>query len=320
MSDDRIPVFAVIMAAYDSAITLPRAIESVLAQTFQSFTLVIVDDGSTDDTRCIAQRYASGDSRVHVVSQDNAGTGAARNAGVAASESHYVCFLDADDAMLPEYLSAQSDFMKERAEYAVVSCLAYESRDGVRGPIWRAQVAEQVPTEHVLADLLEGNPIFVSSVVERSAFDVVGGFVPGRYAEDYDLWVRLLAAGYRQITNPVPLVEYSVGAGKSDRRDAEFDSMADTLEAVADGMLDDRPEEANALIRAGAVLRARAVRWRLEQRARGGDTRALHGIGIGERSAYRSTLMFVLAMVLGRIAPNLYLTWIGRSRRDAVRS
>lgn len=97
---------AVIVPAYQAEGFLERALDSVLAQSDPGWTLVIVDDGSTDDTLGLARRYAARDpARIQVLTQANAGPGAARNRGMAAAAGEYVLFLDADDALMPEALA-----------------------------------------------------------------------------------------------------------------------------------------------------------------------------------------------------------------------
>jgi len=313
MSDNLVPTFAVVVPAHNSARTLARATQSVLEQVDSDLSLVIVDDGSTDDTLRIAQQVAASDDRVRVVSQSNCGTGAARNAGVAATRSKYLVFLDSDDVMLPEYLSVQRLFMESHRGFDIYSCLAYELVDGARGTLWRSQAAVAVPTTYELDDFLEGNPVFAASVVRRTAFELIGGFRSERYAEDYDLWVRMIAQGSRQITNPVPLVEYSMEPGKSARRDAEFLSMAETLDLLADS--EDTPRvRSEACRNAAAVLRSRASRWQIERRALDGEPAALREITSRERAAYRNGCNYVVARFLGRGFPKAYLALVKRAK------
>ena len=92
------PVVSVVIPCYRQAHFLPDAIESVLAQTYPHFEIIVVDDGSPDDTRAVAGRYPG----VRCLRQRNRGLSAARNAGLAASIGTYVVFLDADDRLTPE--------------------------------------------------------------------------------------------------------------------------------------------------------------------------------------------------------------------------
>lgn len=98
---------SVVIPAYNSSSFLPATIESVLAQSLTDWELIVVNDGSTDDTEAVAMRYAGWDSRIRVLSQLNRGLSGARNAGYrhTAPSSEFVCFLDADDLWMPDTLS-----------------------------------------------------------------------------------------------------------------------------------------------------------------------------------------------------------------------
>ncbi len=104
------PEVSVVIPAYNLEKWLGDAVGSVLAQTFQNWELLIVNDGSTDNTLALAHSY--NDPRIRVIDQANAGVSAARNAGIAAAKGTYVTFLDADDVMLPNCLEARVQSMK----------------------------------------------------------------------------------------------------------------------------------------------------------------------------------------------------------------
>src|SRR5690242_2033878 len=95
------PRFSVVVPTYNRAATLPRAIDSVLAQSVDDFELIVVDDGSTDDTDAVLEHFGD---RVRVVVQANAGVSAARNAGAAISQAEWLVFLDSDDELVADAL------------------------------------------------------------------------------------------------------------------------------------------------------------------------------------------------------------------------
>jgi glycosyltransferase involved in cell wall biosynthesis len=103
------PEVSIILPTYNRADTLGRAIDSVLAQSFQDWELIVVDDGSTDGT---VDLFVGMDPRVHLVRQANAGVGAARNTGLAASRGRFLTFLDSDDAWLPHFLELTTSFLR----------------------------------------------------------------------------------------------------------------------------------------------------------------------------------------------------------------
>lgn len=105
------PDVSVIIPAYNAAHWLQDAVESVQAQTFRDWELIIVNDGSTDNTLEVARDFAA--PRTRVIDQANAGVSAARNAGLAAAQGTYICFMDADDAMLPNNLEVKIAVLKK---------------------------------------------------------------------------------------------------------------------------------------------------------------------------------------------------------------
>ncbi len=108
--------FSIVIPTYNRAAFLPKAIESVLAQTFAVWELIIVDDGSTDNTREVVSRYS--DSRIIYIYQQNAERSAARNNGVNHAKGDYVCFLDSDNYMLPYRLENLADSITNESEFA----------------------------------------------------------------------------------------------------------------------------------------------------------------------------------------------------------
>ena len=98
------PLISVITPAYNAQKTLAKAVNSVIAQKFKDWQLIIVNDGSKDNTKEIAEQFAKQDSRIKVITQKNGGRSAARNAGLKAATGDYIAFLDADDCFLPNTL------------------------------------------------------------------------------------------------------------------------------------------------------------------------------------------------------------------------
>ena len=102
-----IPLISIIVPCYNAAGTLPATVQSALAQTYPRIEIILVDDGSTDDTSAVMAALAAQDDRITVLSQENAGVAAARNLGIAAARGDFIATLDADDLWAPEKLEAQ---------------------------------------------------------------------------------------------------------------------------------------------------------------------------------------------------------------------
>jgi len=115
------PLVSVVMPAYNVAWCVGRAVDSVLAQDYERRELIVVNDGSTDETRALLAGYGE---RVTVIDQENRGMSAARNAGIRRARGDYVAFLDADDRWLPGKLSRQVELMETRPELGFCSTAA----------------------------------------------------------------------------------------------------------------------------------------------------------------------------------------------------
>jgi glycosyltransferase involved in cell wall biosynthesis len=187
---------SVIIPTYNRAEMVVEAVESVLAQDMDGFELIVVDDGSTDDT---AARLAAFGSRLHYFRQDHSGVSAARNRGLELSRSPTVAFLDSDDLWLPGKLGVQYGYMKAHPEVRICQTQEMWWRDGRRV---NPKKIHEKPSGDIFRRSLERCLVSPSAVMMNSKlFERVGYFdeeLPA--AEDYDLWLRV-AVDY-----PVPLI------------------------------------------------------------------------------------------------------------------
>ena len=181
-SDDAV---SVIMPVFNAADVLPRAVASVRAQTWQRWELLLIDDGSSDDSAAVAAGLAAQDPRIRLLRQPrNTGAAAARNAGLRHARGRYIAFLDADDEWLPEKLALQLHFMQ--AQGAAFSYTGFwRARNGRRHRV-------RVPAHVTRQELLKGNAIgCLTALYDRAHF----GTVPMpelRLRQDYALWLDLL--------------------------------------------------------------------------------------------------------------------------------
>jgi glycosyltransferase involved in cell wall biosynthesis len=183
----KIPQVSVIIPTYNRAWCLREAVDSVLAQEFKDFDLIVVDDGSSDHTPRLLQEY--GDS-IQVLRRRNRGVSAARNAGVCAARGDLIAFLDSDDAWLPGKLSRQVEFFKQHPEILICQTEEIWVKNGRRvNPGQRHRKRGGMIFEPSL-DLCLVSPSAV--MVRRGLFERVGLFDEGLPAcEDYDLWLRV---------------------------------------------------------------------------------------------------------------------------------
>jgi glycosyltransferase involved in cell wall biosynthesis len=181
------PMVSVIIPTYNRGWVLREAVDSVLAQDFKDLELIVVDDGSTDNTRQILDSY---DQDLIVLRQPNKGVSAARNRGIDAARGRLVAFLDSDDLWLPRKLSSQVDFFNSNPAALINQTEEIWIRNGVRvNPKTRHHKFSGMIFEKSLALCLV-SPSAV--MMKRCLFDEVGLFDEDLPAcEDYDLWLRI---------------------------------------------------------------------------------------------------------------------------------
>lgn len=206
------PRVSVIIPAYNAAWCVRRAVDSVLAQDYRDFELIVVDDGSRDDTAAILATYGAA---LRVVSKPNGGLSSARNAGIAVARGDYLAFLDADDWWLPGKLARQAALLDGRPEVLFCSCTtSVRTPDGRPLPDWRCGQGEG----RALEDIFAVNAFVAGSgsavMARRSGFARVGGFDEAlRSLEDIDMWMRLAALGdYACLDEPLAVIEKSAGS------------------------------------------------------------------------------------------------------------
>lgn len=188
---------SVIIPTYNRAAMLKEAVDSVLAQDFQDFELIVVDDGSTDQTLEILNAYRED---ITILRQPNQGVSTARNAGIKAASGSLVAFLDSDDLWLPQKLSHQVDFLNANPEAQICQTEEIWLRNNVRvNPKKRHKKLSGLIFEPSL-NLCLVSPSAV--MIRKNLFKTVGLFDESLPAcEDYDLWLRI------SCRHPIHLIE-----------------------------------------------------------------------------------------------------------------
>ena len=177
------PLVSVIIPVYNGARYLRAALESVFAQTYRSFEVIVVDDGSVDDSGLIAQSFPE----VRYIHQTNCGVAAARNHGIEAAQGEFFAFLDQDDLWTPDKLRLQIEYLLSHPEVGyTLTQQKFFLDQGATLPAWfRKELFDSIHTGWVLGTL----------VVRRTTFEQVGNFVTGySAANDSDWFFRAKAA------------------------------------------------------------------------------------------------------------------------------
>jgi glycosyltransferase involved in cell wall biosynthesis len=190
------PLVSIIIPAYNAEKYIKRSIDSALQQTYKNIEIIVVDDGSTDDTAEIVKSYS--ESRILYRYQRNQGASAARNNGIAISRGVYITFLDTDDSYLPEKVEKSVNFFNQNPDYSIVYCNVLHFFSQNPGKFYRLKYTGYAGD--VLERLLKNSFININSImISRELFEKNGiTFTEKRYyPEDYELYLRLALLGHR---------------------------------------------------------------------------------------------------------------------------
>jgi hypothetical protein len=227
------PLVTVIMPAYNVAPYLREAVESVVGQTYREWELVIVDDGSTDETGAIARECLKLDDRIRLVSQHNRGLAGARNTALREGRGEFFALLDSDDIWDPGFLESQMEVFARYPETALVSGSARFLGGPKDGELARPRLpgAPVLTLEQMIGDEAA---VFIMTTFRREVVDAIGLFdASKRRSEDWDFWLRAVGAGFVFRRNWKPLASYRVREGSLSRdTPAMLQEMLHTLSKV----------------------------------------------------------------------------------------
>ncbi len=218
---------SVVVPSYNASRYVAEAVRSVLTQTHQELELLVIDDGSTDDTAEAARAAFAGDPRGTVHSFDNAGLPGARNRGLELAKGEFLAQLDADDRWLPDKLAEQLAVLEREPQTVCVGCLMnYIGEDGrmLRGPRGFAPTTGEDPRDPDRQKLIRRAlllPFPPSSILYRTGtLRQIGGWDAGlrTYGEDFELLARIAEHGAIGFV-PQPLGEYRLHAGSMTAND-----------------------------------------------------------------------------------------------------
>ena len=184
-------MFSVVIPLYNKENYINRAIESVLSQEYKNFELIVIDDGSIDNSldniKCIA------DPRLKVIKQLNQGVGAARNKGIIESKYEWTAFLDADDAWSKDHLSELCNIIRNFPNSRMVSTRVLQIKDSKKLPIIKDTNLSNIRSIDYFHESSKGADIIHSSsvAINKKAFKDIGGFSNEKVGEDIEYWVKI---------------------------------------------------------------------------------------------------------------------------------
>jgi hypothetical protein len=197
------PKVSVIIPTYNRTRYLSKAIDSVLSQTYKDYEIIVVDDGSTDNTKEVLQKYMG---KIKYLYQENKGIAAARNFGIRNSTGDFIGFLDNDDQWLPNKLEIQIKTLEKNSKLAFVCSASHViDEQGSIIDFWRVKSKES------FENLFEGNFILCLTVLmRRQCLDKIGGFdIAVSGSDDWDMWLRL-SKSYQFCHIDIPLTKYRI--------------------------------------------------------------------------------------------------------------
>ena len=204
-------MFSVIIPLYNKAPYVAKAIESVLGQTYRDFEVIVIDDGSTDQSLEVAKTFEN--KSITIISQPNSGVSTARNNGVKLAKHPYICFLDADDWWHPTFLEEMKRLITDFPDAGIYGSGYYIVKNGQEriAPIGVPQGFEQGIIDYceVYAKTLCMPLTSISVVIPKHIFDEEKGFKSQlKFGEDFDLWIRI-ALKHKVILVNKPLAYYN---------------------------------------------------------------------------------------------------------------
>ena len=227
------PLVSVVVNFYNQAHLVPRALRSVVGQTYGNLDIVVVDDGSKDDVEHAVQQF--GDARIRFFKQENSGVATARNLGVREAKAQYIAFLDGDDVFLPTKIEEQMDQMLKLDVKVIASGCYFVTK---RGIVIDRRICGKFKTNpgDSITNFPKINPSLL--IYDRAVFDELGGFPQSfRIGED-GMFNRMVFKKFSIVSLPQPLVlkEKDDLSGKSRRMLASYDETLKSLHQKLDCM------------------------------------------------------------------------------------
>lgn len=189
------PKYSIVVPAYNASLTIAETLEAIINQTYTDFEIIVVNDGSVDQTEAIVEKYAGQDGRIRLINQSNMGTAGAYNTGVSSAQGTFVGICSADDVLYPNYLSTMDEVVLQNPQFEIYCSNGdFWTEDGAKTPVYDAPISGE-SGEVSLVRIIHTCFYGVGALYRRDLFDLVGGYKIDIYGEDWDFWLRAMAKG-----------------------------------------------------------------------------------------------------------------------------
>jgi hypothetical protein len=242
------PAFSILSSVFRTEPYLAETIDSVVAQTFADWELVIVDNGMSDEVVRIVEKYAD-DPRIRLLRQENKGLGGGIDAAAAVARGRYYAVLDSDDLLMPEFCARTAAVLDAHPEIDAVGIDAYlfndtDGQDQIRGYRQSVGITTEARLDHKisLVEVIGGDVIYYTAAIRAAAWRTgIGYSCDTPKVEDLAMFMRMLAAGCDIRVLPERLARYRLRGNSFSRDPAQVDAFEDSLERAfvqAQGLTD----------------------------------------------------------------------------------
>ena len=220
---------SIIIPAYNAGKYIRGSIKTILEQTYNNFEIIIVDDGSTDNTAQMVRDEYQGDARIKLISQKNGGVAVARNNGIRTAKGEYIAFLDPDDYYLPSKIEKEVKFLQDHPEFDIAYCNVKHFYDDNLNELYQHQ--GKTPSGQVFENLLDGFFGQLNTVlIPKRILEKVGMFDENfRDSEEWDMFLRIARAGYTFGFLDEDLVRIRISSGSLSRYENQWKMKSHNL-------------------------------------------------------------------------------------------
>lgn len=225
------PRVSVLLPVYNAAATLPAAVESIVRQSFSDWELLLINDGSTDETQTVAEHFAAADKRIQLLSfTGNRGITAALNAGIEKAQGEYIARMDADDISHPARLQQQTQFLDAHPGIGLAGTLVSHGGDSnvQQGyALYIDWINSLATPETIFINRFIESPFAHPSVMFRKTIAArFGAYRHGDFPEDYELWLRWMSEGVQMARVPEVLLTWHDPPARLSRTDKRYRTEA----------------------------------------------------------------------------------------------